>query len=179
MSSDNQLMDQVKSGDFDKMGLLFERHKLPLFGYFYRQTGNRHHSEDLVQTVFMRMLKYRHTFEGYAKFTTWMYAVARNAAFDHFKKNKKYRPMDKQPPDHAEAPHQEDDLIRDERIALLNEAMNRLAPEKKEILVLSKFQGLKYEDIGKILDCTEGAVKVRVFRAMQELKEMYSRLEGS
>lgn len=171
-------MHEVKAGDFDKMGLLFERHKLPLFGYFYRQLGSREHSEDLVQTVFMRMLKYRHTFRGGNKFTTWMYSIARNVALDHFKKNNRYRAMDDPPPDHVEAAHQEMDLIENERIALLHEAMMRLPPEKKEILIMSKFQGLKYEDIGKILDCTEGAVKVRVFRAIQELKKIYSRLEG-
>ena len=120
MSSDIHIMQEVKSGDCDKLGLLFEKYKLPLFGYFYRQIGNREHCEDLVQNVFMRMLKYRHTFEGYTKFTTWMYTIARNVALDHFKKNNRYRYSD-QLSQHQKVEAEADKrIVEDERIRLLN-----------------------------------------------------------
>jgi RNA polymerase sigma-70 factor (ECF subfamily) len=60
---------------------------------------------------------------------------------------------------------------------LLSMAMDRLPEDKREILLLSKFQDKKYKEIGEILGCTEGAVKVKVFRALQELKEVYKELE--
>src|SRR5579859_1801001 len=83
--SDNALMLKVKSGDLDKMALLFQRYHQPLYGFLYRMTGQREPSEDMVQTVFYRLLKSRHTFTGEGEFKTWMYHVARNVLSDHFK----------------------------------------------------------------------------------------------
>ena len=82
-------MLKVKAGDLDKMGLLFERYHRPLFGFLYHTTGQVAHSEDLVQTVFYRMLKYRHTFSGEGEFRTWMFHLARNVVNDAAKKNQR------------------------------------------------------------------------------------------
>ena len=78
----------VQAGDLEKIGLLFERYKQILFAYFYRNTNHIHTSEDLVQNVFLRIIKYRQRFKGYGKFTTWMYHIARNVYLDYDKKNK-------------------------------------------------------------------------------------------
>lgn len=177
MSSDIHIMQEVKSGDFDKLGLLFERYKLPLLGYFYRQIGNREYCEDLVQNVFMRMLKYRHTFDGYDKFTTWMYTIARNVAMDHFKKNNRYQYSDELSQHQKADAETDEQLIEEESIRLLSKALMQLSPEKKQVLVMSKYQGIHYKEIGEIIGCSEGAVKLRVFRAMQELKKIYKKLE--
>ena len=82
-------MLKVKSGDVDRMGLLFERYHRPLFGFLYHMLGgSRASSEDLVQNVFYRMLKYRHTYTGEGEFRTWMYHLARNVLADHIRKNR-------------------------------------------------------------------------------------------
>jgi RNA polymerase sigma-70 factor (ECF subfamily) len=86
--SDNALMLKVKEGDLDKLGLLFERYKRPLYGFFYGLTKNGEVSEDLVQNVFLRILKYRYLFRGEGDFKTWMFHIARNVNNDHFRKNK-------------------------------------------------------------------------------------------
>src|SRR5215831_4095206 len=83
------MMLSVKAGDLDKMGLLFERHHRALYNFFYYMTGNRESSEDMVQNVFFRMLKYRHTFSGEGEFRTWMYHLGRNVLKDFIKKNKR------------------------------------------------------------------------------------------
>ncbi len=75
LSSDNNIMLMVKSGEIDRLGLLFERYKKPLFGYFYRTFHDKETSEDLVQNVFIRILKYRSKFTGYGKFSSWMYRI--------------------------------------------------------------------------------------------------------
>jgi RNA polymerase sigma-70 factor (ECF subfamily) len=77
-TSDKALMLKVRDGDLDRLGLLFERYHRCLYRYFYRLTSQRQTSEDLVQEVFERMLKYRHTYTGKGKFLTWMYQIARN-----------------------------------------------------------------------------------------------------
>src|SRR5688500_13069372 len=81
-------MLRVKAGDLDKMGLLFERYNRPLFAFFYHMTHKRDMSEDLVQNVFYRMLKYKHTFTGEGEFRTWMYHLARNILNDSARQNR-------------------------------------------------------------------------------------------
>ena len=90
LNSDIDLMLRVQKGEIDILGILFERYKQQLFGFFLRTTGNKAASEDMVQNVFLRILKYKDKFSGYGKFTSWMYQIARNVSFDYFKKNIKY-----------------------------------------------------------------------------------------
>lgn len=177
--SDNALMLKVCSGDLDKLGLLFERHKTALFGYFYRITGRPEISEDLVQNVFLRILKYRSQFSGDGRFATWMYHVAHNVCADHFKKTGTRGTLGNLPgatPEDGETP--EAQLLRDECLQRAEEALAQLRADQREILVLSRCQGLKYREIGQILGCSVGTVRVRVFRAIMSLKRVYAELEG-
>lgn len=178
--SDNALMLKVKDGDLDKMGLLFERYKKPLFGFFYHLNHDAELSEDLVQNVFVRIIKYRYLFRGEGDFRTWLFHIARNVSHDHYRKNKmgvKDSIEDWQ--DHLGSHHNRStELQHEEEMQLLAMAMDRLPEDKRELLILSKFQDLKYKQIGEIIGCSEGAVKVKVFRALQELKEVYKKLEA-
>ncbi|UCD18971.1 MAG: RNA polymerase sigma factor [candidate division WOR-3 bacterium] len=175
--SDNDVMLEVRSGDVDKLGLLFERYKVALFGYFYRNTRCAEISEDLVQNVFLRILKYKARFSGDGKFTTWMYHIAHNVYNDHFKKN--HTPSDCPPGIEMEDRRTAESVILGgERAQLVEKALYRLSKDQREILVLSRFEGLKYKEISEIMGCSEGAVKVRIFRAIMRLKQIYSELEG-
>lgn len=173
-------MLQVKSGQLDQLGLLFERHHRGLYGFFYRLTSDGDASEDLVQNVFLRIMKYRHTYQGEGKFTTWMYHMARNLFADYYKKQKRMgykedvETTDRYFKDEVNA---ESSRIQREEIDLLQRAMDQLPLDKKEILVLSKFQEMRYRDIAELLDLTESAVKVRIFRALKALREVYEKLE--
>lgn len=173
-------MLQVKSGQLDQLGLLFERHNRSLYGFFYRLTTDTDASEDLVQNVFLRIIKYRHTYHGDGKFTTWMYHMARNLFADYYKKQKRMgykedvETTDRYFRDDVNA---ESTRIQQEEIDLLQKALNQLSYEKKEILVLSKFQEMRYKEIADLMGLTESAVKVRIFRALKELKEVYEKLE--
>lgn len=168
-------MLQVKQGKPDKMGLLFERYHRPLFGFFYHLCGDGDTSEDLVQTVFYRMLKYRHTFTGEGKFTTWMYHIARNAHADHYKQQAKQRTDTFA--EVADLVEVEKEDEQTEQISLLERALHCLSHDKKEVLLMSRYQGLRYREIADILHCSEANVKVRVFRAMQDLRDIFKRLE--
>lgn len=173
-------MLQVKDGQTDKLGLLFERYNKSLYGFFYRLTLDGDISEDLVQNVFIRILKYKHTYHGDGKFSTWMFHMARNMFADHYKKSKRmgYKEdvevTDRYFRDDVNA---ESKRIHTEEMDLLERAMNQLSIEKKEILVLSKYQEMRYREIADLLNLTESAVKVRIFRAMKELKTYYEKLE--
>jgi len=178
--TDNALMLKVKSGDLDKLGLLYERHKKRLFGFFYNMNGNVSVSEDLVQNVFMRMMKYKHTFTGEGSFAAWMFRTARNVNHDHYRKHKKeanqaditsvaYRLEDEQGLDSK--------MDKKDEVSQLNRAMQKLPPEKREVLVLSKYKGIKFSEIGGILGCSEGAAKVKAHRALNDLRTIFLQME--
>ena len=174
-------MEKVKSGNLDQLGLLFERYKKILFGFFYNLNHDAPLSEDLVQNTFMRILKYREGFKGEGEFKVWMFHIARNISHDHFRKNKI-----KDTDDIASwsdrlgdsSGNRDDVFVQNEEMLMLKMAMNKLDLEKREILTMSKLDGMKYKQIGEVLSCSEGAVKVKVFRALQSLKEAYRHIQS-
>ncbi|WP_245970339.1 RNA polymerase sigma factor [Pseudochryseolinea flava] len=178
--SDNALMVKVRDGDVDKLGLLFERYKRPLYGFFYGMNKDAELSEDLVQNVFVRILKYRYLFRGDGDFRTWMFHIARNVNHDHFRKNKinAKDSLESWEERLGSTENRSTQFQAEEEMQLLSMAMDQLPDDKREILLLSKYQEKKYKEIGEMLGCTESAVKVKVFRALQELKEVYRKLEA-
>ena len=166
-------MMQVKQGELRSLGALFERHHQRLHAFFVRLTGNRPAAEDLVQEVFVRLLKYRHTFKGGA-FTPWMFRLARNAAADHFGRRRPETPLPEEGFEpRAREPLASETVERAEEEARLRVALDRLPPEKRELLLLARFELLPYDDIARLHDTTVGAVKVRVHRALKDLRQAY------
>ncbi len=178
--SDHVLMLKVKSGDLDRMGLLYTRYHKQLFGFFFKMCNTKDLSEDMVQNVFFRMLKYRHTYKDSGHFRTWLYHLARNVFADNYRKNKRYNWQENMEAQElnvdAEKP-QEEVMIENQNIQLLKKAMGNLTDEKRELLVLSKYQGLKYSEIADIMDCNVGTLKVRIHRIVKELQESFNQLE--
>lgn len=177
---DHTLMLAVRDGELDALGELFERHHGPLFSFLYKLTGDRTAAEDITQIVFQRMLKYRHTYRDEGNFTAWMYALARRCAADHFRRAQTI-PYATDPaslgehPD--EAPHAAQNATARDDHALLHAALAKLAPDDREVLLLSRFQDLPFAEIANILECSVGAAKVRAHRALRELRDIFLRLE--
>lgn len=174
-TTDAELMARVRDGDLERLSELFERHHRRLLAFFSRLTGERATAEDLVQEVFVRMLKYRHTFRSEAEFTPWMFSVARNAAVDHYRGRPRLEVQESPEAPEPAAPLVDpvDQLGRREQSELLQSALARLTREKRELLLLARFGEMKYEAIGELLGITVGAVKVRVHRALKDLREAY------
>lgn len=178
--TDNAIMMKVKAGDLDRMGLLFERYHRQLYGFLYHMTYQREASEDMVQQVFYKMLKYRNSFTGSGEFMQWMYAIARNVLKDQGRRKKLVLAKDSAA-DMADyipgSTNIEEQLERKQAAQGLQRAMQKLNDDEREILSLSRFQELKHQEIAQILNISEGAVKVRVHRAMCQLKEIYTKIE--
>ena len=169
-------MLQVRDGEVHMLGVLFDRYQAPLFNFYSKMTQDRTVSEDLVQEVFLRILRYRQTYRPGTAFRTWMYQIARNTRIDQVRKVRPESPLAAEPmaPTHAA-----DSAERKQEAQLLQRALMQLPEDKREVLVLSRFQELKYEEIARLLGCETGAVKVRVHRALQQLREVYMALENN
>lgn len=167
-------------GNLDGMRELYQRRHRSLFRFFFRLTGRQAVAEDLVQDVFVRMIRYRHTYGSGDSFEAWMYRIARNALADQRKKQR----LETVPPDAREfetvqssQPDPFETYAKQQDLALLHRAMRELPEDKRELIVLSRFQGLTYEQIGQIVGAETGTVKVRVFRAMKEMSGIYAALQ--
>ena len=172
-------MIAVRAGEIDRLGDLFERHHGPLYGFFVRLTNDRTASEDLVQLVFYRILKYRHTYRDEGRFSAWIYHLARKVAADHFRRNST-TPRNTDPDDLQtmpdQAPHAADRAVAADDTERLHTALAALDPGQRELLVLARFQHLKHEEIARLFDLSVGAVKVRVHRALKDLRDIYFKL---
>ena len=171
-------MKQVQAGDTAQLAVLFERYHVPLFQYLVQLSRNRTLSEDIVQEVFFRVLKYAGSYDPSFAFKVWLYRLARNAYFDSVHKRRGEAPSGNLDELRSEDPVPEEILTRKQDTWLLQEALQNLPAEKREILVLSRFHNLRYEEIAQILKCEIGTVKVRVYRALKELREKFCELRG-
>jgi RNA polymerase sigma-70 factor (ECF subfamily) len=173
--SDSALMEEVRAGDLEQLAELFERHHRRLYQFFLKLARDRSVAEDLVQEVFVRVLKYRHTWRDEAEFVPWMFALARNAAVDHFRARTRDGKRDAAAiPDLApQPPRAVERLEEEERAGQLRRALDLLAPEKREVLLLARFGELKHDRIADMLGISPGAVRVRLHRALKDLREAY------
>jgi len=174
--ADHELTAAVAGGDLNALGALFERHHERVHAICYRMTGDSSVADDLVQESFLRILKYSRGFGGRAAFTTWLYRLVRNVCLDHLSAESRTRTraaMMAVEQEH-DAPQDHD---TDPRLDAIRNALNRLAPDKRDVLVLSRYEGLSYAEIAEICETTVGAIKVRAHRAMRELRQQLAELE--
>jgi RNA polymerase sigma-70 factor (ECF subfamily) len=177
--TDHELMAAVARGNLASMSEIYQRRHRTLFRFFFRLTGRQTTAEDLVHEVFLRMIRYRHTYQSGEGFEAWMYRIARNAFADQTKKHRLETPAVDGHFEVVDSGHPTpfDSVAKQQELALLYRAMRELPDDKRELIVLSRFQGLSYEQIGQIVGCETGTVKVRVFRAMKEIGRIYTELQ--
>lgn len=166
-------MALVQEGKLNYMEILFGRYQKRIYNYFLKCTLDAEESRDLAQITFIRVMKYRASFNASRGFEGWLFQIARNLVKDHFRKLKVYRDqfnLVDTLPDLAEEGEAREQA---EREGLLYKAMAKLDPDKRELLVLAKFQGMKYEKIAEMREMTVSAVKVQVHRTIARLREIY------
>lgn len=178
--TDEQLMKKVKAGDFQPLGILFDRHRTAIYNFFIRMTWDRLLSEDLTQLTFERILRYRHSFQVERSFKAWMYQIARNVCTRQLERAERF---------------QEDQIVNWETLAMhsasveaeieqqetldnLEWALSKLNQEYREVLLLTRYAQLKYAEVAELLNCTENAVKVKVYRATQQLRKLFFKIDA-
>ena len=176
--TDEELMWRLSRGELKAAGYLFERYQLPLYIFFRRQFGDQTLSEDLTQNVFERMIRYKKSYIRGMSFKSWVFQIARNVRADQFKSQKVKvsnfadAGLLAQPDDSTQQK-----LESKEQLNQLQSALQKLSRDQREVLELTRFQKLKYSEVAHLLGCTEGAVKVKVHRAIHQLRKHFFKME--
>ena len=189
---DAALMAAIQSGELEAFNALVGRHQRSLINFFYHLCWDRQAAEDGAQEVFLRVYSHRDTYEPHAKFTTFLFRIARNLWIDKMRTAAVHgKPLSLESPGGggegrtlqervaSRAPNPVEILAREERQAALRRAIDQLPDEQKSVVILSEIQGLKYQDISAILDVPVGTVKSRMHTAMDKLKDLLSVAELS
>ena len=167
-------MDKVKAGQLSELTGLFERYNIPLYNFFLKLTMDGNTSEDLTQNLFYRIIRYRHTFNGSAgTFKSWMYQMARNLHADHCKQRQRITEVVKNAGNFPDNVPEPEEAYQEHDYEKLKLALSGLGPVDRELIVLSRYEGLKYAEIAKMKNMSLGSIKVQIHRALQELRELY------
>lgn len=181
--TDAEIMLRVREGDDPGFNFLIEKYRKPIINFMYRMVHNQAVAEELAQEVFLRVYRSRQTYRAEAKFTTWLYRIATNLGVNHARDTKHERSAQTiyldQPdaetgttPDVADArPDVEEELLKDERMKAIRKHVMALPERQRTAVLMHKYQGLDYKEIGAVLHLSESATKSLLFRAYQTLRE--------
>lgn len=170
--ADTELMALVKSGDKDAFSLIVQRHQQPLMNFF-RRLGVYSEVEDLVQDTFVRLFKYRAKYKPTAKFTTFLYMMARQIRIDLLRKHNRHREIrDELREESMNRVTTGDTASRHAAVLDARAALVELPEMMRNVVVLNMYHGLRYNDIAEVLDIPVGTVKSRMFNALRKLREI-------
>ena len=177
--TDEELIARFQNDDAYAFDLLVKRYKDPLLNFIYRFVGDFVEAEDIVQETFYRVFKNKHYYKEVAKFSTWIYTIAGNLAKTELRRRKRRKvfsihretPLDKELeiPDTSTDPEKEVNTIVTEK--LIQNAISKLPPKFRQVIILRDIQGFSYEEISSIIKVPLGTVKSRVNRARLKLQE--------
>ena len=174
--TDVEMLQKVRRGEPSGAASLFEKYSAPLLRFTDRMLGSRADAEEVTQEVFVKMITRVEQYDGQAPVSSWLFAIAANACRDRMRRGRRAAPvpLDAIAERPANVEHADHTLIEKEKRAAVRDALSSLSPEQREALVLARYHGLPYAEIAKTLNITEGAVKTRIFRAMESLKQRFS-----
>ncbi|MDJ0644826.1 MAG: RNA polymerase sigma factor [Flavobacteriaceae bacterium] len=169
--TDEELMQRVSQGELDLMTVLFDRYHVRIFNFFNKMVQNKMVSEDLTQDVFVKILKYRTSYKS-GNFASWIFTTARNIFSTYYQKLKK----DREKFTESEHLKHTEDVVSEsnqEELNHLQKALSYLNHSDRELIIMNRFQEIKYEQIAEITGSNENAVKVKTHRALKKLKDIY------
>jgi RNA polymerase sigma-70 factor (ECF subfamily) len=175
---DRELIEECLRGRTEAFGVLVRRYQDRLFSAVCRFLDNAEDAQDVVQETFLSAYQALEGFKGGSRFFTWLYRIAMNHAIDLKRKRKSivsmevYRNEEVHP---VEASQPGEVVERGETVRLLRQALKRLSPEHRMVLILKDLDGMKYEEIAEVMDVPIGTVRSRLHRARLELRELLER----
>ncbi|HEY7336122.1 MAG TPA: sigma-70 family RNA polymerase sigma factor [Bryobacteraceae bacterium] len=175
--SDVQIIEACQQGDSDAFACLFEQHRDKVYSIALRFSGDPATALDLAQDVFVKLLTRIQDFRRGARFETWLYRVVVNACLDHQKRKRRFLPFLEEALDSV-LPAGEtalSDLLREEAQDYVREAVAKLPPRHRMVVVLRYTEDLSYEEIADVLGCSRGTVASRLNRAHKILERRLKR----
>ena len=185
---DTQLMAAATNGDDASFGLLVDRHRTQLVQHLSRMVQNPAIAEELAQDVFLRIHRSRASWTPSAKFTTWLFRISTNVAYNHFRDQRHHNRNTSLDRDQAGAlpkrdypnpgPSVEQQLVRNVRVLQIQQAIAQLPWKQRSAVLMHKYDELDYAQIAEVLGCTQSAVKALMFRAYEALREQLAHLDA-
>lgn len=166
-------MAGVKNGNLQEMAVIFEKYHVNLYNFFLHLGLQKDLSQDLTQNVFYRMLKYRDSYMEGNNVRSWMYQIARNLFRDHINEQKMVESMLSITDNYPTDVHEDDSNYNEDDYQTLERALRKLPLEQRELILLCRYQGLKYNEVSSILNMSVPAIKVNMFRAIKKLRTIY------
>jgi RNA polymerase sigma factor (sigma-70 family) len=181
--TDEQLIQWVADGDTSCLATLFERHYKAVYQFCLQMTRHPAESEDLVQDVFIKILRKAGTFRGEGLFKAWMFNIARNITLDHIRKSKRRHSeslddemMNEKVADQRSA---EQSAAATQKMNLVMQALAKLPQAAQQVIWLGRFQFENYDELGQALGCKAGTARVKMHRAMTLLNSTYISINGA
>jgi RNA polymerase sigma-70 factor (ECF subfamily) len=181
--TDAEVMLQLRSGNMAAFDSLLAKYRKPIVHFMFRMVHNQAVAEELAQEVFLRVYRSRETYRAEARFSTWLYRIATNLGVNHARDTRHERTastvyLDEPDsetgttPDVADlTPSAEADMLRRERMKAIRQHVLGLPERQKTAVLMHKYEGLDYKQIGEVLKLSESATKSLLFRAYQTLRE--------
>ena len=180
---DAAIMLELRAGNMAGFDFLIQKYRKPIIHFMYRMVRNQAIAEELAQEVFLRVYRSRETYRAEARFSTWLYRIATNLGVNHARDNRYERTastvyLDETDaetgttPDVADStPGAEDNLLRNERLSAIRQHVLALPERQRVAVLMHKYEGMDYRQIGEVLKLSESATKSLLFRAYQTLRE--------
>ena len=181
--TDAEIMLRVREGDDSGFDFLIAKYRKPIIHFMFRMVHNQGVAEELAQEVFLRVYRSRQTYRAEARFSTWLYRIATNLGVNHARDTKHERAASNvyldmpdaetgTRPDLADdTPTVEQDLLQNERLQAIRMHVMALPERQRNAVLMHKYQGMDYKQIGEVLKLSESATKSLLFRAYQTLRE--------
>lgn len=180
-SEDLGLLERIRRGDNEGAAELFERYAPALLRFTDRMLSDRGAAEEVTQEVFVKVISRAHQYDGRAGVASWLFAIAANACRDRRRRDRRAAivPLEAVAEPRARGEGIEASMVSDQRRAAVRKALSELSEEQREALVLARYHGMPYAEIAQTLGISVGAVKTRIFRAVQTLKAHFVEGEHS
>lgn len=187
-SADEDLMLAYRRGHEPAFATLLGRHQKPLYNYLLRSLKKPELAEEALQEVFLKVAKTRHHYEVTAKFTTWLYTMARHHCIDLARKGRfrQYVSLDQGLEDEKTRPAFERVLASEERVDLsssaqelkinLEKILHEISPDQREVFLLREYQGLPFDEIARVMETSVNTVKSRMRYALQAIQKKFAEM---
>jgi RNA polymerase sigma-70 factor (ECF subfamily) len=180
---DSAIMLELRDGNMSGFDFLIQKYRRPIVNFMYRMVHNQAIAEELAQEVFLRVYRSRQTYRAEARFSTWLYRIATNLGVNYARDTRHERAastiyLDQADPDTGLTPDvadatisAEDSLLRRERMSAIRQHVMALPERQRMAVLMHKYEGMDYKQIGDVLKLSESATKSLLFRAYQTLRE--------